>query len=91
MEIIDELELYQRGPYAGALGYFSFNKACDFAITIRSLFVMNNEAYVQAGAGIVMDSIPEKEWQETSQKAQVIFSALNLAIQERRHSDRTAS
>jgi len=91
MEIIDELELNQRGPYAGALGYFSFNKACDFAITIRSLFVMNNEAYVQAGAGIVMDSIPEKEWQETSQKAQVIFSALNLAIQQSRHSDRTAS
>jgi anthranilate synthase component I len=79
MEIIDELERKQRGPYAGALGYFSFNKACDFAITIRSLFVINNKAYVQAGAGIVMDSIPMKEWQETLQKAEVIFSALNLA------------
>jgi anthranilate synthase component 1 len=79
MEIIDELEPKQRGPYAGALGYFSFNKACDFAITIRSLFVNNNKAYVQAGAGIVMDSIPQKEWEETLHKAEVIFSALKLA------------
>jgi anthranilate synthase component I len=91
MEIIDELECKQRGPYAGALGYFSFNEACDFAITIRSLFVINNEAYVQAGAGIVMDSIPEKEWQETLQKAEVIFSALNLAIEQKQYSDRTTS
>jgi anthranilate synthase component 1 len=79
MEIIDELERKQRGPYAGALGYFSFNKACDFAITIRSLFVINSKAYVQAGAGIVMDSIPQREWEETLHKAEALFSALNLA------------
>ncbi|MDQ5870024.1 MAG: anthranilate synthase component I family protein [Thermoproteota archaeon] len=79
MEIIDELEPSQRGPYSGAVGYFSFNKACDFAITIRSLFVNSNNAYVQAGAGIVMDSVPEKEWEETLHKAEVIFSALHLA------------
>jgi anthranilate synthase component 1 len=79
MEIIDELEPSQRGPYSGAVGYFSFNKACDFAITIRSLFVNSNNAYVQAGAGIVMDSVPEKEWEETLHKAEVIFSALYLA------------
>ncbi len=79
MEIIDELEPTLRGPYSGALGYFSFNKACDFAITIRSLFINNNNAFVQAGAGIVMDSIPQKEWEETKHKAEVIFSALKLA------------
>jgi len=79
MEIIDELEPSQRGPYSGAVGYFSFNNACDFAITIRSLFVNSNNAYVQAGAGIVMDSVPEKEWEETLHKAEVIFSALHLA------------
>ncbi|MDP9197225.1 MAG: anthranilate synthase component I family protein [Thermoproteota archaeon] len=79
MEIINELEPSQRGPYSGALGYFSFNKTCDFAITIRSLFVHGNNAYVQAGAGIVMDSVPQKEWEETLAKAEVIFSALHLA------------
>lgn len=79
MEIIDELEPTLRGPYSGALGYFSFNRACDFAITIRSLFVNNKDAFVQAGAGIVMDSIPQNEWEETKHKAEVIFSALRLA------------
>lgn len=82
MEIIDELEPSRRGPYSGAVGYFSFNKSCDFAITIRSLFVNSNNAYVQAGAGIVMDSIPEKEWKETLHKARVMFSALHLASME---------
>ena len=79
MEIIDELEPVRRGPYSGAVGYFSFNKSCDFAITIRSLFVNSNSAYIQAGAGIVMDSVPEKEWKETLHKAKVMFSALHLA------------
>jgi anthranilate synthase component 1 len=82
MEIIDALEPSRRGPYSGAVGYFSFNKSCDFAITIRSLFVNSNNAYVQAGAGIVMDSIPEKEWKETLHKAKVMFSALHLASME---------
>lgn len=79
MEIIDELEPDLRGPYAGALGYFSFNGSCDFAITIRSLFVDQNKAYIQSGAGIVMDSEPEKEWDETEHKANALLSALRKA------------
>ncbi len=76
MEIIDELEPSFRGPYAGALGYFSFNGSCDFAITIRTLFISGNRAYVQSGAGIVIDSIPENEWNETEYKLNAIISAL---------------
>lgn len=79
MEVIDELEPELRGPYAGALGYFSFNGSCDFAITIRSLFVDGRNAYVQSGAGIVMDSNPEREWDETEHKANAIISALKKA------------
>jgi anthranilate synthase component 1 len=79
MEVIDELEPDLRGPYAGALGYFSFNGSCDFAITIRSLFVDGNKAYVQSGAGIVMDSDPEREWDETEHKAGAMLSALKKA------------
>jgi anthranilate synthase component 1 len=79
MEVIDELEPDLRGPYAGALGYFSFNGSSDFAITIRSLFVDGTDAYVQSGAGIVMDSDPEKEWAETEHKAGAIISALKKA------------
>jgi anthranilate synthase component 1 len=79
MEVIDELEPDLRGPYAGALGYFSFNGSSDFAITIRSLFVDGTNAYVQSGAGIVMDSDPEKEWAETEHKASAIISALKKA------------
>ncbi len=62
MEIIEELEPSHRGPYAGAVGYFSCNGNSDFAITIRTLFSEGNKAYIQVGAGIVADSIPEKEW-----------------------------
>ncbi len=76
MQIIDELEPSPRGPYAGALGYFSFNGSCDFAITIRSLFVNGNNAYIESGAGIVIDSDPELEWAETEHKANAILSAL---------------
>jgi anthranilate synthase component 1 len=79
MEIIDELEPMLRGPYGGALGYFSFNGSCDFAITIRSLFVNKNEAYIESGAGIVMDSDPEREWAETEHKANAMLSALKKA------------
>lgn len=77
MEIINELEPNSRQTYAGALGYFSFNGCIDFAITIRSLFVSKHKGFVQSGAGIVMDSIPENEWNETEHKASVIFSALD--------------
>jgi anthranilate synthase component 1 len=76
MEIIDELEPNFRGPYAGALGYFSTNGSCDFAITIRSIFANKSEAFIQSGAGIVMDSIPQTEWAETEQKANALLSAL---------------
>lgn len=79
MEVIDELEPDLRGPYAGALGYFSFNGSCDFAITIRSLFIDGKDAYVQSGAGIVMDSDPEREWDETEHKAGAMLSALKKA------------
>ena len=76
MEVISELEESSRGPYAGALGYFSFNRCCDFAIIIRSLFINGNNAFIQAGAGIVMDSIPKNEYFETEQKAGALFSAM---------------
>jgi len=76
MEVISELEESSRGPYAGALGYFSFNRCCDFAIIIRSLFINGNKAFIQAGAGIVMDSIPKNEYLETEHKAGALFSAM---------------
>ena len=79
MEIIQELEKESRGPYAGALGYFSKNMCADFAITIRTLVVKGNKAYIQAGAGIVADSVPEKEWFETEQKASALIDALKIA------------
>jgi anthranilate synthase component 1 len=76
MEIIDELEPNRRGPYAGAVGYFSYNGNADFAITIRTLFADQNQAYIQAGAGIVADSVPEREWFETDHKAKALMQAL---------------
>ncbi|HKZ62685.1 MAG TPA: anthranilate synthase component I family protein, partial [Nitrososphaera sp.] len=79
MEVIDELEPTLRGPYAGTLGYFSFNGSCDFAITIRSLFVNGKNGYIESGAGIVMDSDPEREWAETEHKANAMLSALKKA------------
>jgi anthranilate synthase component I len=85
MEIIDEVEPEQREAYAGAVGYFSSNGCCDFAITIRSLFVNKNEAYLQSGAGIVMDSVPENEWMETEQKANAILSTLKRSLDQTRN------
>jgi len=79
MEIIEELETSHRGPYAGAVGYFSCNGNADFAITIRTLFAQNNQAYIQTGAGIVADSNPEKEWFETDHKAKALIEALQHA------------
>lgn len=79
MEIIRELEEESRGPYAGALGYFSKNQCADFAIVIRTLIVKGKDAYIQAGAGIVADSIPEKEWFETEQKASALITSLEIA------------
>jgi anthranilate synthase component 1 len=79
MEIIEELESSRRGPYAGAVGYFSCNGNSDFAITIRTLFAQGNHAYIQAGAGIVADSNPEKEWNETDHKAKALMKSLEHA------------
>lgn len=79
MEIIAELEKAKRGPYAGAVGYFSFDGNLDSCITIRTVVLDKNKAYVQAGAGIVADSIPEMEYQETRNKARGMMKALALA------------
>ena len=79
MEIIEELEPTRRGPYAGAVGYFSYNGNADFAITIRTLFADKGKAYIQAGAGIVADSVPENEWFETDHKAEALMKALKHA------------
>lgn len=79
MEIIDELEPSRRGPYAGAIGYFSNNGNADFAITIRTLVASRDKAYIQVGAGIVADSDPSKEWLETEYKAEALMKALELS------------
>lgn len=79
MEIIEDLEPTRRGPYAGAVGYFSYNGNADFAITIRTLFADKNKAYIQVGAGIVADSVPEREWFETDHKAEALMKALKKA------------
>jgi len=79
MEIIAELEREKRGPYAGAVGYFDFSGNLDTAITIRTIVIKNNIAYIQAGAGIVADSIPEREYQESLAKAQALLSAIDQA------------
>ena len=79
MEIIDELEPESRGPYAGAVGYFSFNGCCDFAIAIRSIFADGKSGFVQAGAGIVFDSIAKNELDETEHKANAMITALKEA------------
>jgi len=79
MEIIEELEPTRRGPYAGAVGYFSYNGNADFAITIRTLTVNGNKASIQVGAGIVADSVPEREWFETEHKAGALMKALRIS------------
>jgi len=77
MEIIDELEPVSRGPYAGAIGYIGAGgKRMDLAITIRTCVIANGAASVQAGAGIVADSVPEREWDETRSKAQALLNAI---------------
>ncbi len=79
MQIIDELETRSRGPYAGAVGYFSYNGCCDFAIAIRSIFIENEKGFVQSGAGIVSDSVAENEFKETGHKAGAMLQALREA------------
>jgi anthranilate synthase component 1 len=79
MEIIDELEPVKRGIYSGAVGYLSWSGNMDTAIAIRTAVIKDNALYIQAGAGIVYDSVPENEWAETMNKGRAIFRAVALA------------
>ncbi len=82
MEIIDELEPVKRGPYAGSVGYLGFSGNMDMAITIRTLCQKGDRLYLQAGAGVVADSDPEKEWQETLNKGRALMRAIKVAQEE---------
>ncbi|WP_188151002.1 anthranilate synthase component I [Teredinibacter waterburyi] len=79
MEIVDEFEPVKRGIYGGAVGYLAWNGNMDTAIAIRTAVLKDEKLYVQAGAGVVADSIPELEWKETMNKARALFSALDWA------------
>jgi anthranilate synthase component 1 len=79
MEIIDELEPHRRGPYGGAIGYVDFTGNMDTCIALRTLVLMGQTAYMQAGAGIVADSDPESEYQETVNKAAGLLRAIEIA------------
>ncbi|WP_034619851.1 anthranilate synthase component I [Chitinibacter tainanensis] len=81
MEIIDELEPTKRGVYSGAVGYLGFNGDMDVAIALRTAVIKNQTLYMQAGAGIVADSVPQSEWQETLNKARAVLRAAELASQ----------
>src|SRR5206468_6256425 len=79
MEVIDEVEPQRRGPYAGAVGYFDFTGNMDTCIALRTLVLQGSTAYIQAGAGIVADSVPEREREETLNKAMGLLRALEIA------------
>jgi anthranilate synthase component I len=95
MQIIQELEPTARGSYAGCVAYVGFDGNVDSCITIRTITVKNNVAYVQAGAGIVVDSVPELEWKETCNKASAMLKAIQLAekafSKEEHSNERTSS
>jgi anthranilate synthase component 1 len=78
MEIVDQLETIKRGVYAGAIGYFDFSGNMDWCIAIRTIIIKGKKAFIQAGAGLVADSIPEKEYQETCNKAAGMKMAVNI-------------
>ena len=78
MEIIDQMETVKRGVYAGAIGYFDFSGNMDWCIAIRTIIVKGKKAYIQAGAGLVADSVPLKEYQETCNKAAGMKMAVNI-------------
>ena len=82
MEIIDELEDSKRKLYAGGIGYFTANQDFDTCIALRTALIKNKKIYVQAGAGIVYDSIPETEYEETIHKASALFKAIEKAEQD---------
>ncbi len=79
MEIIDELEPTRRGIYAGAILYLDFSGNLDSCIALRTLVAKNGRAYIQAGGGVVADSVPEREYQETVNKARAIVAAARNA------------
>lgn len=79
MEIIDELEPTRRGSYAGAVGYFSFSGNLDTCITIRTILIKGNTAYISVGGGVVADSVPANEFQETMNKAKAMLHAIEMA------------
>ena len=79
MEIIDELEPVKRGIYAGAVGYIGWNGNMDTAIAIRTAVIKDGELHIQAGAGVVHDSIPKLEWKETMNKGRAVFKAVEMA------------
>ena len=79
MEIIDELEIHKRGPYAGAVGYFDLSGNMDTCIALRTMVATEDTIYIQAGAGIVADSDPDREYEETENKAKALVEALKLA------------
>ena len=81
MQLIDELEPTKRGLYGGACGYLSWSGEMDLAIAIRTGVVKDGTLHVQAAAGIVYDSVPEAEWQETENKARALIRAAELADQ----------
>ena len=79
MEIIDELETTRRGLYGGTVGYLAFDGSIDTCIAIRTVLFKNNKAYVQAGGGVVSDSIPENEYQESVNKSMAVINAIKEA------------
>ena len=81
MEIIDELEPTKRGLYGGTVGYLGFDGNIDTCIAIRTVLFKNDRAYVQAGGGIVADSVPEKEFEESENKARAVISAIEAGVQ----------
>jgi len=78
MQIIDELEPRRRGPYAGAVGYVDFGGAMDTCIALRTIVVKDGRAFVQAGAGVVAESVPESEYEETRNKARGLLVAIDI-------------
>lgn len=88
MEIIDEIEPHRRGPYAGAVGYIDFNGNMDTCIALRTMVIKDDMAYVQAGAGIVAESVPENEYRETVNKATALLKAIEVSEIRSGHEDR---
>jgi len=82
MEIINEIEPTERGPYAGCVGYFGFNENCDMCITIRTIMMKGKKVFLQVGAGIVFDSVPSREYIETLNKAKALIKAVEIAESE---------